>query len=332
MIKGIEDKPRLSTKEVFKRISDSDIYQYYLGRIVPGRCIKSPFHVDEYPSFYISNKNGNYKHCDLADSKYFGDCFDLVQQLFGLNSLMEALEKVDLDFGLGIGNVPKKDYKRVVQNFSKLPPKPPVILEPIFRSFTLRELEWWNRLLQSKDDLVKENIYAIETLYKNGRLVEIKKHEMAFAYHFPEINKWKIYFPERSKQEGKWLSNMPTSIVEGKEQLIGGKKGIIQKSRKDRMVCQKLFPYVCSVQNETRSAFVDEFRDFLDFNLEEVFIFFDSDEAGKKNSRLITETFNYKHLNTPDHLLQHGIKDISGWVYHSGYEQAEKFLKERLNY
>lgn len=332
MIKGIEDKPRLSTKEIFKRISDSDIYQFYLGRVIPGRCMKSPFHVDENPSFYINNKDGHYKHCDLADSKYFGDCFDLVQQLFGLNSLMEAMEKVDLDFGLGFGGTPKKDYKRIVENFSKQPPKPPTFIEVSERAFTLRELEWWNRMLQSKDDLKREHIVAIEKFWVNGKQKEIRGDEMAFGYFFPEINKWKIYFPERSKQEAKWFSNLPTSVVERKEQLIGGKKGIIQKSRKDRMVCQKLFPFVCSVQNETRSAFVDEFRDFLESNLEEVYIFFDSDAAGKKNSHLITGTFGYKHLNTPDHLQQHGIKDISGWVYHSGYEPAEKFLRERLNY
>lgn len=325
MIKGIPQKKRLSKKAILELISEGDIFNFYLPNLKLGDTIISPFRTETVPSLYVNERKGEWRFMDLGDSKYRGDCFELVQQLHPGLDFLGALSKIANDFGLPLEGIEVKDYKQIIKSLPKQKSKPPAIIEVIPRAFSRAETQWWNRHLQSLDDLKQEYIFATGKAYLNGKLLPQAEDEMAFAYYFPDLDKWKLYYPQRTQGNGKWLGNIPTSYVEGKENLIGVKHGIIQKSRKDRLVGQKLFGPVCNTQNETRACFNEGFVSFLEENVQNKYVWFDADAPGKKNSLIITQEFGYKHLNTPDQLLPN-IKDLGGWVYEQGPRPAIQFL------
>jgi hypothetical protein len=95
-------------------------------------------------------------------------------------------------------------------------------------------------------------------------------------------------------------------------------------------VCRKIYPYVCHVQNESLAAFSQETVDYINNNSQTVFYGGDSDVAGKNASYIITDTFKWKHINPPDHLLNDCCKDFSDWFKRSPQEVEEHFKKKGL--
>lgn len=94
------------------------------------------------------------------------------------------------------------------------------------------------------------------------------------------------------------------------------------------MCLSQILPGVISVQNETKSAFSDKLIEKL--KDKEVYIQYDSDSAGKRNSMALTKALGYKHLNVPDMLLDEDIKDFSDWRKARGnYDEILQFLKQK---
>ena len=56
---------------------------------------------------------------------------------------------------------------------------------------------------------------------------------------------------------------------------------------------RKFFPYVAACQNESEVSINTETIEYLKNNNIEVYISFDSDAAGKKNSHFYTDTYTY---------------------------------------
>lgn len=309
---NIAKKP--SPKErILEKVSDYDIFKYYLGNFKLGKCIRSPFMKDEHPSLLIGMGRGGLFYRDMRGNEFYGDCFRLVMQLYGLD-FIGALNKISADFGLW-GDQKFELLKTEVPTKKLWIKKEFKVLS---RNFTLSELEWWNRYTISEEQLKQEHIYSIKSVWIDGKKVYIEKDELAFAYYFEEVDSWKLYFPNRKR--GKWFTNLEgNSFVEGKDNLVNVKKGIIGKSRKERLIFSKYFP-TCNVQNESRSAFTPEFRGFLEDNVEEVYLVYDNDPPGVASCTKLTEAYGYKYVNPPRYLLRQGISDFGDLIYEDGEE------------
>lgn len=318
---------KLTKENILSKITKKNILQFYLPKAKPGKCILSPFRNENTPSFYISKSGENYR--DMGDSRYRGDAFSLVEQLFNI-SFYEALQKINIDFGLGLAGGIEKNYQYIVASLPISKPKKPVKIDVIPRQFSLRELEYWNKHLQSRDDLKKEEIYAIDKAYINNKLFIKKKDELSFAYYFPELDKWKLYHPERPQKHGKWFTNVYTGYVEKKEQLITISPSILTSSRKDRIVLQKLYPYISNSQNETIAPFNTEFIKFIKDKVPNLYIGWNSDDPGVKNCQIVTQEFGYNYINPPKYLLIEGIKDWAEWVKRYGVYPITHFLLNKL--
>lgn len=331
MIKGTPHR-RLDTDEILKYISEYDIFMYYMGgrKWVLGKKTHSPFHEDRDPSFLIGNRYGSLRFIDFSNTDKRGDCFDFVQMLYGMQSLNEALEKIDSDFGLGIRRQKTEKYKEIVKSY----PKPDIesirnnLIQVKVRNFTQEELAYWNMYHQDISDLKENKIYSLDTVFLNRRRLTLKKTELRFGYFYN--GKWKIYTPFAQDRNNKWFpNNVPITEMDGKQNLVPTMKAFVNKSKKDYMVMRKIYPWSCAVQNEGIACFSEENVKFIAENSAGGIISFDSDEPGVKNSLLVTSTFGYDYCNVPKKLQSSKIKDWAEWARIEGMEKIENYLKEK---
>jgi hypothetical protein len=255
-------KTELTKENILNLISQYDIYKLYMpNKWELNKVCKSPFSQDRSPSFIIGTKFGEITHTAFNDSTKKGNCFKFVQQLLQC-SYIEALKAIDRDFNLGISNGTPSKHKTIVTQYEQ-----PIIEEKqysniqcITRKFTNSELQYWNSYHQDIEILKKENIFSIKSIYLNKEKYSFNENDMRFGYLYD--NKWKIYFPFQ-KTSKKWLSNVPLTYLDGKEDIKDCDVAWIGKSKKDRLVLKLLYPHVIGTQNESRACFSQENIDYI---------------------------------------------------------------------
>jgi len=322
-------KEELTMETILNRVSEFTIYSYYMPNKdwELNKVTKSPFCEDKNPSFIIGNKYGHLTHIAFNDSEKRGDCFNFVQQLFGLNSLNDVLEKIDLDLGLGFRGI-QKDYGKISSEY-KQPEvtKRNTLIQVSVRAFTHEELAYWNSYHQDRSDLKANNIYSIKTLYFNKRKFPLRETDLRFGYFYEGF--WKIYRPFANKRS-KWMpNNVPITMMDGKEDIKGCDTAFINKSKKDYMVMKKVFPCSCAVQNEGIACFSPENVEYIKSNSKSAILSFDSDITGVKNSQQITELFGFGYCNVPKKYLAEGIKDWADLARIHGLDAVEEVLKDK---
>lgn len=327
MIKG-QVKKTITPKLILDKISEYDIYRFYLGNFKLGKAFKSPFRRDKNPSFVVRPASSGLYHVDYGNEDYKGDCFNLVSQLFGI-SFTDTLNKIDQDFGLGLGKSTKRDYQRIISQYDQPTlEKKYVHILVITRAMTSEELAYWNQYHLSADDLKTNQVFGVQKIYMNRQLVRNYGNELRFAY-FNEPH-WKIYQPNiKDKKKKFYPNNTPNDYIEKLGNLVNTDIGIITKSRKDRMVISKIFPHVCSTQNESSSAFTEDNIEFLINNCKRPYIAFDNDPPGKKASQELTETYGWKHINVPDKYIPEKITDFADLAKAYGMDAVIKHFQTK---
>lgn len=328
-------KVELTMDSILNKISDFDIYMKYMPHRNWGLnevCIspfpKSDGSTESNPSFLIGNKRGYISHILFSDTSYRGDCFAFVKQLYNLSTLDDVLRMIDRDFRLGIvSGENNQEYKKIISQY-KQPEitKRNSLIQVVTRKFTKEELTYWSRYGITEIDLKQENIYSIKKLFLNKRLFYLE--DLRFGYFYPEGGWWKLYSPLANKKK-KWLSNVPLTTLEGKNNLNKDKTAWITKSKKDKMILLKLYPHVISSQNESISCFSQENIDFIQNNSLSQVILYDSDLPGINASKEITKVFNCHYCNPPKQLLPE-VKDFSDMALKYSLKEVENFLKNKL--
>jgi len=328
MIQG-KKKEILNIETILSKISEYDIYYRFFGPFKLNRAICNHLRGEHEASFIIGTKFGKVTHKDFVDHYWRGDCVNLVQQIHNNCNYNEALQIIDKEFGLGISNTIIKDYKREIAQYEQpvIEKKKYVTIQCITRKFTKEELQYWNEYYQDIEDLKREEIYSISKVYLNKQLFSIKPTELRFGYFYD--GHWKIYRPFQDKKI-KWTpNNTPTDYLEGRENVINCDTALITKSKKDKMVCLKVFPNVCATQNESRACFTEENIEFLKLNSKRQVLSFDSDKPGCKASLEITKEFDMDYINTPRSYLSDGINDWALLAKEYGLQTVEKIFKRK---
>ena len=316
-------KEEIVTKEfLFSKIEPYDVYRYYIGEFTIGQVRKSPFHKDNNPSFGVYMRNGRLLHNDFSDDKYRGDCIDLVQQLFNLDT-KRATKKIAKDFGIADG---KDESERITSQYSKpfMDQKRHSFIQVSTRAWVKEDAEYWKQFGITKEQLKADEVYPIKDLFINRRKERTDKGELVYAYRYNEG--FKIYFPNRPKGE-RWKSNIPITIVENIKILDDYDPSVvlITKSKKDRLVLSRYFPHVLNVQNETRACFTEQFVERLKGRI--VGINYDSDDTGVRNCTNITTEFGYRYINVPREFLP--IKDFADLYRLYGEELLINILTQK---
>lgn len=337
MITGPIYEERLTIENILSKITPYDIYRYYLMNVGVmvfriNREMSSPYHKDDNPSFLISDRGGTLHHIDFADTSKRGDCFQFVRDLLGISSLPETLAVIDRDFGLGLSGRGSNigAYKTITKGYEQpeISNQRPSKIQVITRKFSREELAYWNNFYQDISDLRDENVYAPKKIYLDGKLYNIPLNEIAFGYLYEE-KYWKIYRPFAPSKKEKWLSNVPITCMDGKQNIINCEKAFINKSKKDYLFMKKLIPTSCGIQNEGLACFSDENVDYIKNNSKKQILGFDNDEPGVKNSIQITKIFGFDYCNVPKEYLDEKITDWADWGRFYGIKEVKKYLIEK---
>lgn len=331
-----ERGPDITAEYVLDQVDDLLIFRHYVGEFKLGVRRKNPLRTTQKGHLSIV-LNQNWMKLQYKDwgTGEVGDCFKFISKMFGL-TYREAVERVACDFGLtkGCNTITKKQISDAKafkeQAISEY------LIQVDIRAHAPSELKYWAQYGIDKADLKRERIYAIKTLWVNKKQVHLRPG-LHFAYHFSEVDKFKIYSPD--EKEWKWFGNVSAFQMEGLSGLrltdmlgdreIQGDPVIITKSRKDRIILKKLYHNVCSCQNEAETA-IPKDMDAV-FNLaEKKFCWFDSDEAGKSANMALNHR-GYKWINVPNVLYEeHGVKDPGDIIKHFGWDQGSAILINEL--
>lgn len=327
MIAG-KKKVEINAKSILERVTPYDIYRYYIGEdFTLGKVMQSPMpgRRDSNPSFLVGARYGFLYHIDFADSRFRGNCFQFVMQkeMVGYN---DALRKINKDFSLALGieGGEVTGVKPVFVQPEIKDTQPTFIQVQHTSKFTLEEKEYWRQYYITPQECEENEIYAVRNFLINRQKQPMRRGELIFGYKLGSL--WKIYRPYACKDR-KWKNNIPIDTIENLRALTDCEKGIITKARKDRVVLQKFLPQVASVQNESLVALNVKSVDFLHKNCNEVYINYDADEPGKRNSWQVTSEFGFKHLNVPDFYLEEGIKDFADLIKVYGPDKVYDYLK-----
>lgn len=319
----------LSKRTILSKISEYDIYRFYLGHDFKlGKSTHSPFHKDNTPSFSISiNKKGNLQHIDFSASQKRGNCIDFVMQLFSLE-YMEALKKIDSDFGLGIAIKEERDYKSLTKEFKTASDhEDGSFIQVATRRFDTAELAYWNSYYVSERMLRENDVYAIKKLWVNRSIYPIRPGELAFAYLFGD--KWKIYMPFANKKF-KWLGNVPATQMSGLHRITPDcQVAVVTKAKKDELVLSNFLPHICSVQSESTVSINTNNIRLLQSNCRKTVLNFDSDEAGVQNCKYYNQ-FGFGWINCPKgYKMPDGrdIKDFADLAKYHGMETVIDYFK-----
>lgn len=332
MIKG-KIRESLDLKTILSKLSEYQIYRYYLGYdFIIGRAHLSPFRAEKRPSFRISVlNNGTLGHVDFTDTEKRGNCINLVEQLYHI-SYAQALEKVNMDFGLGIGGTIKKDYKRMVSEY-KVPDieqSDAHIVVKVKKRFDTAELHFWNQFGGiTEAELRENNVYPVKEVYLNRMRLPLYPSELVFGYLFDD--KWKIYRPFAPKEK-KWLTNVANATMSGLHRIRDGCHNIIiTKAKKDEIVLAKFLKNVCSVQSEGIASISDETIELLKKKCNKIYLNFDSDEPGVKACKYYNQ-FGFMWINCPTGYVDHEgkpIKDFADLAKYHGLQTVIDYFKSK---
>lgn len=322
MIQG-KKKTNLSIETILERTTEGEIYRHFFGDFTVNQVICNKFRGDKNPSLIIGNKYGNLQHFDFSDSKWRGDCFALVKQIYGLTTLDSILRLIDLNMNLGITNGLGAQNSPVIQQNKPIETKRNTLIQVVTKPFTKEELSWWNEYHQDISDLKREEVYSIKKAYLNKKLLGLA--DLRFGYFYNGF--WKLYQPLENKRK-KWLTNCPLIYLEGKENIKNCETAWITKSKKDKMCLLKLFSCVAATQNESVSCFSEENVEFIRNNSKKQVIIYDSDDSGVRSCQEITKKFNFGYCNPPKKYLPE-IKDFSDLCKIHGIQAIREHLTEK---
>jgi hypothetical protein len=326
-----EKKTELTAESVLERTTTFSIYRHFLGDFKVGEPFCNPIRKEKHPSFQVNLTSEGLLHLDYSVSTFRGNCFQLVQQIYGCN-YNTALEIIDRDLNLGIRNKVTNKSPIIFHQpkdliITKLPPK----IHIKTRKFNKTELKWWNMYYQDLSDLKRENIYAPKEIWINDRRAAIKESDLKFCYFYPEIGRWKIYTPTATDKKLKWFSNVPFNYCTGLKDIKGCKFGFLQKSKKDNMVTKKALSISCvaDIQAENEQSLSIETIEHFNNNCEFPVSCMDPDPVGKRVSWYLTNNYGWKHCNVPDKYMKSGCTDFADMALRYGIDKVTEHFKSK---
>lgn len=281
--------------------SGLDVFTHYLGDVCKNRNFRNPFREDSRAScrLYYNSSRGisRYFMQDFGDSTWCGDCFWVVGRILNLDchgKFIDILRAIDRDLNLllfdGYGDYHPVSVKKPTLPYPTTGPTNAVVQTFDFRErcFTESELSYWNRYGISKEILERYNVCSLEEIVvhkETGSYKSVSSYmEPMFGYKFG-LEGIKIYRP-MSANRFFYSGILPKPYVFGMEQLpeygtllyiVGGEKDVMTMAAHG-------FNAVC-FNSETAKLPKPIIAD-LSKRFSYVFIMYDCDETGKKESAL----------------------------------------------
>jgi flagellin-specific chaperone FliS len=315
----------LTLDNIYRYISQYEIYRYYCGEFEVNKRISSPIRKDRNPSFAIQLYGGTWFWKDFATGES-GNAVSLVMKKFSVD-FFGALNRLNVDFNLGLNSTSFKTLDKVPyvpETKDKI--KAELLIKS--RPFTKDDLKFWNSYHITESTLIKYKVKSISHYWINGFCYNVGKY-LAYAYEFPDG--YKLYFPE--KTDYKWFTN--STWIQGLSQLNKENNVlIITKSLKDVMVCDELGLSAIAPQAESiiiKSVDIEKANQIFD----KIFTLFDYDNAGIHLAWQMRKLYKIQPLFLTEGLWKRklgykGCKDLADYIQKFGLEQTKKLINENL--
>ena len=318
-IKSRESKDHLHTDVILGKISEYDIFMYYIPSFKAlGKKFRSELREDNSPTVSIVHYNGKLLYKDFGNPDHTFNCFNYVKYKYGC-SFIGALRIIDCDFNLGLSSKQEiikftMGYMGYRQKNNPKPIKPEVIIQKKRRQWNKEDATFWGKYLVSKKSLITFAIEPISYFWINGSRFTCKSITYAFKFK----NRYKIYSPYDDKN--KWLSNTKKTDVQGYNQLPNiGKRLIITSSLKDVLCLYEAGYNAIALQSEMQipeEKLISELKNRFDT----VDILYDNDfnnvnNPGQSMAKKICNLYGLNNICLPDEL---DCKDPSDLVKQTG--------------
>jgi DNA primase len=302
------------TKElILQKIKKEDIFSYYLNTTNFNKNIKSPFAKDKNPSLKIY-KNGTFK-CYSSGKQ--GDCWQFVADLFSLDNKREfqkVLLTINKDLNLNLNGFSVEKHFKVIH-----------------KEYSPEAIKFWANLGVNKKVLDKYNVKNTDYIeYKNkeNQLKKFKIYTGVLGFDYIINKKHKVYIPaiKSKKVKKQFYKNQTKEDIFGLKELPKKTKYIIiSAGEKDALVSSAFgFPAI-SFQSESIFPKPDIIRHLKEI-CNNLLICYDNDDAGKKQSKAISERYNIPIITIPE-----GYKDIAEYLPQNKKEAFNQLIEKSLS-
>lgn len=310
----------MSLRDLLDKLSDYDIYSYYLGSFKPGKLMNSPLRPDDkIPSFAIfPSKTG-----------------DLLFKDHGTGESGNAIKFIKLYKGIQTREELERELLRIVKQLGKTSsaatatrtytPKENTNIGIVRQPFTEIDKKYWKQFHISIDTLKKFNVFSIKYFLCNNIVRGIYKDDSPM-YAYKVDDKFKIYRPLASKYT-KWRTDLNNTNIQGYAQLPdSGNLLIITKSLKDVMCLYEMGFNAISPSSET-TFIPDSTLQSLRSKWKHIIILYDRDAAGVGNARRYSKQYKL------DAIFVHKkfkAKDVSDAVKANGFFVVKDWLTKTV--
>lgn len=339
------NKKLVSKEELFKYITDYDIYREYIDQeIIVGKNIFSPFRQELNPSFgFFLGENNEICFHDFT-LKLKGDCIKFVMILFDL-SYFEALSKIAIDFNMQDDFICATNIKRSkvkLGDFQLNTSREKALAKTLYkfslakkrRDWTPKDLLFWKQFGISLKTLKKYRVEPISHLIINGHPIKADEYAYVFIETKDNIETYKIYQP--FSKDYKWLNSHNDSIWQGWSQLPQSSDPgilIITKSLKDVMAITENTQFsAVALQCENilpKKQVIDELKE----RFGRIIIFYDNDYDKDQNwgqlfANDLQKITNFENIFIDE---KYKSKDFSDLIKNYNVEKAVEILEDELN-
>jgi KaiC/GvpD/RAD55 family RecA-like ATPase len=321
----------ISKETILSKVSSYEILNYYLqsyegkGSLIAGKNFSNPLInvQQETPSFNVfPNSAGEWGFKDFATGDS-GSCFDLVMRLHNL-SFPEALEKIhdELCPKHGANKQPfqlSKESEKIAEKDYKI----------VRKRFGAIDLAFWERYGINENTLCKYNVSSLEefsSVSKVGKEYKIKSSydSLIFAY---ENNGWtKLYKPlDDKKYKFQYLGTKDPGFIFGLEQLPEHSDILIITGGEKDVMSLSAHGFNAITLNSETATLDHQIAGQLKLRFNKIFVLYDNDETGLKQSRILAKTHGFHRLVLPE--FQDEGKDISDYFLEGNtIEQLNELL------
>ena len=311
----------MSLRDLLEKVSDYDIYSYYLGSFKPKVLMNSPLRPDDkIPSFAIfPSKTG-----------------DLLFKDHGTGEAGNALKFVKLYRGIDTREELEKELLRIVRrmnpnqavrtNTYQYSSSSVTDIGIVRQPFNATDKQYWKQFHISIDTLKRFNVFSIKYFLCNS-VVRGTYKETSPMYAYKVYDKFKIYRPLASKYT-KWRTNLTNRHVQGLAELPqgGGNLLIITKSLKDVMCLYEMGYNAIAASSET-TFIPDDILQSLRSKWKHIVILYDRDRTGMLKAR------GYNKQYKLDAIFVHKkfkAKDVSDAVKANGFVVVKEWLTKTV--
>lgn len=318
------DNRTLDYKEILEKVSEKDIYEYYLGHnIKEGILYKCPFHEDTNPSlgFKLMPSMQLIHRCFGCGER--GNSINFVRKLLKL-SFSDTIKQLNKDMIIKSASHAREDLNRRSLSFSI---ESKTKIYPVFQNFNITDYDYWNKYNIPLSLLNKYSISACKQIWlrtNNNHLVlfaEYSKTNPIYCYTISDS--YKIYRPLNPTKIGKWLTTSKAEDIQGMRQLPSkGKLLIITSSMKDVLVL-KVLGYSAIALGGEGNRIPAKILDYLKACFEDIVIFYDNDKPGINYARKLSEEIDSDYIYIPEEFFE---KDISDYIDSYKIEQTRSLI------